>query len=288
MVIVKIQGGLGNQMFQYAFYEYLRKYTRDIKFDLSRYDRAMQHNGYELNKIFGIDVPAADEDEVKAMKADFWHLLPKVKRRVFGTPKSVFLQETAWSFDGKLFRDNTYYSGYWMNYRYFDDKRRLIKQKFTFAGEISEQNQKVIKKMAECQSVAVHIRRGDYLEDAKYGSVCERDYYEEAIRSVNRAVASPYYFFFSDDAEWVRENFRMENSMVIDWNTGKDSYLDMMLMSRAKHNIIANSTFSWWGAYLNANKDKVVIGPRYWFADEKRDRREQMAEAVMLPAWIRI
>ena len=117
-------------------------------------------------------------------------------------------------------------------------------------------------------AVSLHIRRGDYLQPkhwATTGSVCQLPYYQNAIAEMSRRVASPSYYIFSDDIAWVKENLPLQNAVYIDWNTDEDSWQDMMLMSHCKHHIICNSTFSWWGAWLNPNMDKTVIVPSRWF-----------------------
>jgi hypothetical protein len=114
----------------------------------------------------------------------------------------------------------------------------------------------------ETNSVSIHIRRGDFLlEEEKFGNICTPQYYGKAITEIGRRVETPVFFFFSDDMKWVRENMRIPHPYYIDWNRGKDSWQDMFLMSKCKHHIIANSTFSWWGAWLNPSPQKVVVTP---------------------------
>lgn len=334
MVIVKIGAGLGNQMFQYAFYEHLLRYTKDAKLDLMAYEDASRRGVYGLKRIFGIDPPVATKDELKAMgaytntpfagkmrlisnilyyddcRARFFKKLlgidlpvrircaldeadpkslsifAKAKKKILGPPEHVCNREwQAWFYSDHIYRDNTYYTGYWQNFRWFDDIRDQIKKVFTFPKLKLDKNRDVANKMAKTQSVAVHIRRGDYLSGSYLTNLGDSDYYKKAIQTIDNMLPSPYYFFFSNDPGWVRENFHMENMMVIDWNNGSDSYVDMQLMSHAKHNITSNSTFGWWGVYLNDNRDKIVIGPQNWVT---RVDVEQMSEALLMPGWIRI
>ena len=115
--------------------------------------------------------------------------------------------------------------------------------------------------------MSVHIRRGDYLQDENLGGVCNNSYYLESVKILQTKLKNPFFYFFSDDPDWVKKTFNLDRMKVIDWNTGINSYLDMFLMTKCKHNVIANSSFSWWGAYLNNYKNKIVIAPKVWFND---------------------
>ena len=133
-------------------------------------------------------------------------------------------------------------------------------------------------------SVSIHVRRGDYLNGYYFetlGKICDIDYYKRAIALINKEVNDPYFYIFSDDPGYVAENLKIENATYVDFNRGRDSWQDMYLMSQCKHNIIANSTFSWWGAWLNTNLNKIVIAPNRWFANMDNDE-------IVLPEWIRL
>ena len=133
-------------------------------------------------------------------------------------------------------------------------------------------------------AVSLHVRRGDYVQPKFWdtmGSVCQLPYYQHALREMEKRVGHPHYYVFSDDLDWVKANFDLPDAVYVDWNKGEDSWQDMMLMSRYRHHVICNSTFSWWGAWLNPRKDKLVIAPERWTRDA--DSRE------IVPAeWIRV
>jgi hypothetical protein len=246
-----------------------------------------QHNGYELDRIFGLTLPVATENEIRKLKADSWKIHRKIQYRMFGFPDTMVNQEKSWTYISDL-KDNTYYAGYWTNRRYFPNDRNGIKKIFDFKNEMSVINKEVIKDIQNSNSVSIHIRRGDYVGNKVHDGICNEKYYNQAIELIKKNIENPKFYIFSDEPEWVENNFRLDFKTVVDWNNGAESYWDMYLMSCCKHNIIANSTFSWWGAYLNQNNDKIVIGPRYWFRNEKDSNSEEMANALMQEDWWRI
>jgi hypothetical protein len=164
-----------------------------------------------------------------------------------------------------------YYSGYWQSEKYFENAEDIIRQQFSFNDKlINEKNKALIKQYLNKNTVSIHIRRGDYVTNTDanilLGGSCDLSYYENAISYIKKNVSQPYFQFFSDDIDWVREHFiDLGNVQFIDWNHQTDSWQDMMLMSKCKHNVIANSSFSWWGAWLNNNANKIVIAPSKWF-----------------------
>lgn len=289
MKIVNIIGGLGNQMFQFALYLALReKYPEeDIKICLSAFDGYKLHNAYELDKVFGINVPVASSKEVGSMGYPFsnycqWqltnHLLPKRSRmfkdKIFGHYyENVFLQS-----------GDCYYDGYWQNERYFCDIREDILMAYT-PIDIDMKNVSVAQRFSHSNSVSIHVRRGDFMKQKMYQGICDIDYYARAIKEINSKADVDVFCIFSNDIAWCKENIipllNGKEYVVIDWNTGGNSYLDMYLMSQCRHNIIANSSFSWWGAWLNQHVDKIVIGPKTWI-------NKKNAEFELPATWIEI
>lgn len=146
---------------------------------------------------------------------------------------------------------DSYYFGYWTSYKYFEDIMQDIRRDFTFIPVLDVANQKLSNMIQSCNSVSLHIRRGDYLleKNTMYRGICTEGYYENAIKYVQANVDNPFFFVFSNDIEWCRKNVRVDNVVFVDINHGVDSYKDMQLMSICKHNIIANSTFSLWGDF---------------------------------------
>lgn len=176
--------------------------------------------------------------------------------------------------------------GYWQSERYFQDIVGIIRRDFSFQRPLAGLNLSLVKQIAETNSVSLHIRRGDYVSNPQafaIHGVCSIEYYEAAIKYVAERVSSPNFFVFSDDMDWARSHLEIRHACCyVENNKGADSYVDMQLMSRCKHNIVANSSFSWWGAWLNGNADKLVTAPRRWFANET-DTTD------LLPsAWVRL
>lgn len=144
-----------------------------------------------------------------------------------------------------------------------------------------EQNKEVLSRMISSNSVSLHIRRGDYLQGGRTCSLNE-EYYHNAIATINQQVSNPYYFICSDDIEWARNNIRVQQAEFVDWNKRDRSYVDMQLLSSCKHSIIANSSFSWWGAWLNSDAGKLVIAPQKWMP-------ALQAESDVIPGgWIKL
>ena len=158
-----------------------------------------------------------------------------------------------------------YLLGDWISPCYFDDIADKVKEVFTFKN-ISLKNSNLAQEMACLNSVSLHIRRGDYLSLPNY-CVCDEKYYTSSINYIKKKVSSPVFFVFSDDPSWCQSFMKQYNIpfVIVDWNQGKDSYQDMFLMTQCKHNVIANSTYSWWGAWLNMNEGKIVVAPAKWF-----------------------
>lgn len=247
--VVVFKGGLGNQLFEYSFYQ---KYLRDGKNVKFFFYGNNTHNGFELPKWFDVELKEAP----RYLQWLYNRLMPLVRRHI----RIPFLLDYEDCFDGKL--RTLFLDGYWQDKKFLEEG--LIK--FTELN-ISKKNTDVIKLMEENNSVAIHVRRGDYLlpQFSKiYGNVCTAEYYAKAIEIVNNKIDSPKYFVFSDDIEWVKDILSLSNTIYVDWNKGENSIFDMYLMSKAKVNIIANSSFSYWGAYLN-NIKQIVIYPQRWY-----------------------
>ena len=163
-----------------------------------------------------------------------------------------------------------YFKGFYQSERYFEDIKDEIRKSFTFNLSIANSRTlEIVKQIsADEHAISLHIRRGDYLQPKHWdsiGCICQLPYYLNAIQEMQHRVKNISWYVFSDDIAWVKENIPLSNASYIDWNKGKDSWQDMMLMSHCKHHIICNSTFSWWGAWLNPKKEKIVLVPEKWF-----------------------
>lgn len=273
MKIVNILGGLGNQMFVYAMYLALKEAHPDEDVLLCRrsYKGYPLHNGYELDRIFGIEAPEASLIQLANVAYPYFNYKTwQLMRHFFPQRKSMASGTTQIPFDYKQVtrEDDAFYDGYWQNEKNFLPIRDKIIETFAFSDFTDEKNLALAQKLKGVRAASCHLRRGDYLTDPIYG-VCNTNYYARAVKELNQTVKPDMYCVFSDDIEWCKENLvdligRDKEVIFVDWNKGRESYRDMQLMSLCHYNIIANSSFSWWGAWLNNHEDKVVLAPEIW------------------------
>jgi hypothetical protein len=257
-------GGLGNQMFIYAFYLQMRKRFPGTRIDLSDMRHYHAHNGYELDRVFGI----SDREFciAKPLKKVLEFLFFKVilERKQNLETMEAFTKSYAYPF--------LYFKGFYQSERFFKDVESEVRQAFAFdLNKANAESQTLTRQIQENpHAVSLHVRRGDYMEPKfykRYGTVCSQAYFQRAVEMMLAQVPQAHFYIFSDDVEWVQQNLRLPRATVVSCNRGADSWQDMMLMSLCRHNIICNSTFSWWGAWLNANPEKRVIAPSRWLAD---------------------
>ena len=268
MIIIQVAGGLGNQMQQYALYQKLLSLGKEAKLDISwftqeaRQDKVYAKRQLELAYFEHLPYEACTEEEKKALIGD-GSLLAKVKGKLFPGTKKLF-QETD-MYHPEIFEfEDKYLCGYFACEKYYADILGELREKIKFPVSTNPENGRLAKQMQEQESVSIHIRRGDYLDPenaAMFGGICTEDYYAGAIREMKRMYPRAQFYLFSDDADYVRNTYVGEEYTVVDVNHGRDSFYDIWLMSQCKHNICANSTFSFWGARLNANSDKVMMRP---------------------------
>jgi len=278
MVISHILGGLGNQMFQYAAGRAL-SLTNDQPFslDLGDFSSYRLHHGYDLSRVFHVTAEGADAPAVHEMlgwRANRWAKKGLRRPQLAWLRGKKFVVEPHFHYWPDLFKliGDRYLYGYWQSERYFKQFESTIRQDFTFRELLSGRNLELALKIANSHSVSLHVRRGDYVSDPKNASimdVCSIAYYRLAISYIAERVRCPVFYVFSDDIAWVRENLPITLPCVyIDHNRGTESHRDMQLMSRCCHHIIANSSFSWWGAWLNPSAEKIVVAPQKWFVND--------------------
>lgn len=268
-IIVRFMGGLGNQMFQYALYAKLLYLGNNVKADLSSYSRQPDVRPFILNKIFSqVSLNLATMVEV-----DYWRSLKSRK------PIYNYLQKhlTCNGYQREK-EDGNYVAnvlkmqygmlvGYWQSECYFKDIKEIIKKQFSFYTDDESLLSVVASLKKDDCSVSIHIRRGDYLNHPElYGNICTIEYYEKAIKYFKEKYANAVFYVFTDDIDWVENNLRKLNYKLMrpDMFNHYCDWYDMFLMSECKHNIIANSSFSWWGAWLNDNLNKKIIAPSKW------------------------
>lgn len=278
MVISQIIGGLGNQMFQYAVGRALSlRNNSSFALDISGFEGYELHHGFELQRVFNHSFGIASKADVRNVLG--WQSPAIIRRIVSRRPFASFCRKRFavephfhyWSGINNLTKD-CYLSGYWQSEKYFADVASQIRADFAFQLPLKDKNAELAKQIIQANAVSLHVRRGDYANNPKTTAthgLCSLDYYRAAIRHVSDQIEQPYFFIFSDDICWAEDNLKMNSPcQYVDHNQGAESYNDMRLMSLCRHHIIANSSFSWWGAWLNSSVNKVVVAPKRWFANQ--------------------
>jgi hypothetical protein len=256
MITVKLNGGLGNQMFQYAFGRSLAVQKKtNLLLDISNFDRDTKRS-FLLHQY---------NIKAEAFKPN---LINKITRKLKLTK---IIGET--TYKPENIKENVLYDGYWQNEIYFKNLRPLLLNELSLKTETSSETKSWLSKIKKCESVSVHVRRGDYMEEKhkKLFGVLEKDYYVNAINRMKKVIANPSFFLFSDDVNWCKENLSdITRLYYVSGNKIKITE-ELFLMSECNHNIIANSSFSWWGAWLNQSPNKIVITPKNWFVDKTKE-----------------
>ena len=278
MVIIQLAGGLGNQLQQYALY---RKFVRlgvEARLDLSWFEKVQIAERGRTNGNSTIPVVTKREMELRYFDRLVFETCSREEREaligtdgIFGKLRRKLLPFTIHRFEESqmyhpelLSFENMYLTGYFACEKYYADILYDLREKIQFPPSANPLNQKMAERMRSGNSVSVHIRRGDYLNPenvAMFGNICTDAYYANAISMMKGIIPDAHFYLFSDDISYVKTKYIGEEYTIVDINHGRDSFYDMWLMSNCKHNICANSTFSFWGARLNPNEDKVMIRP---------------------------
>ena len=257
--IVRLKGGLGNQMFQYAFYLALREKHPLTCFLFDDEEVQFCHHGISLEGVFGIKLA----QKVKWFRRLRRHI-PIILRKVCRVEQKNSLQ-----YDKRYLSERglvTWYEGYWQSEKYFNPVADKVRQVFRFRENLmSERTLQLAETLRNENHVSVHIRRGDYIPLTEYHGLCDENYYRIAMRHIRERIPDAVFVFFSDDMTWVKQHLNEKDSIYVDWNEGKESWQDMYLMVQCKHHIVANSSFSWWGAWLNEHPEQLVVAPSQWF-----------------------
>lgn len=273
MVIFYIGGGLANKMFQYAFSLTAKKKGFDVVYDTHTFKTEFVHDQVNLKDIFqNVVMPEYEGRRLIAIgkNSKFYRLYKRFSSR--------YIIETAYLYNSKaidLLKNGCIVESSWQDERYFKACKDEVCKAFQFPALTDNRNIEVKNSMQKENSVAIHIRKGDgYQTWNIFSNTCPKSYYIEALDYIKKHVENPKYYVFSDHPEVVKEYLNDEEYTLINWNplTGVGNYIDMQLMSCAKYNIIANSTYSWWGAWLNQYPSKIVIAPKFWFNPESNLR----------------
>jgi hypothetical protein len=281
MIIVKIWGGLGNQMFQYAFGKVLsQKNGSELKLDTSHFSKVQTGETlrpFKLSVFPLLEYTIATNEDirrcVKEFRFEFLNKLYKKINALFPSFNKYYVTEGSVDIikNGLTLNEAVYLEGYWQSEDYFADYRDEIIKCFKLEGaEGVDELLGQVNEITELDSVSIHIRRGDYVTNKQanfYHGVCSLDYYENSVLKITDKLKSDKlkFFIFSDDIDWCKQNLKLTNPH--EYVVTNEDYHDMYLMSRCKHNIIANSSFSWWAAWLNENSSKIVIAPKNWFVN---------------------
>ena len=280
MIVVNLMGGLGNQMFQYALgrklaYLHQTELLLDCTF-LNTHNPLHIKREYELD-VFKIKASIATDNELKKFRSrqrnSFFQRIYKLAPALFSYH---VITERTHAFDPTVLSapDNSWLNGFWQTEKYFTDIEKIIRADFEFKTPVQGANKQLADELLNCNGVSIHVRRGDYTnpETLSFHGICNPDYYYRAVDVLSQKTSIDKLIVFSDDSAWVKQNLSFNLPVThIDHNTGKNSFEDLRLMSLCKHNITANSSFSWWGAWLNATKNKTVIAPKNWIADKTVD-----------------
>ncbi|HEY5993172.1 MAG TPA: alpha-1,2-fucosyltransferase [Gallionellaceae bacterium] len=279
-------------MFQYAAGRALALRRQTVlRLDISGFAKYHLHQGFELKRVFDCQAELASAAETRALLG--WQSVPVV-RRILAKPAFAALRRSAWVVEPhfnywpglRSAPDNCYLVGYWQSEKYFKECEATIRSEFTFRQRLDARNAELADEIGRTSAVSLHVRRGDYARNPRAlvtHGLCSLDYYRAAINYVAERVESPEFFIFSDDISWAQKNLDMTfPCRFIDHNQGAQSFVDMQLMSLCRHHIIANSSFSWWGAWLNSSPQKIVIAPQSWFANGRA------VDDLIPESWVRL
>lgn len=274
MITIKIWGGLGNQLFQYAFgYALSKEYKDDLFLDIEFYDKQYKYVGI---RKFNLDmlkcntkIASKRRGIIKILES---FLVNRIIHRykpeiVFRTKKNLFVKERKkeyFSISEPVRGINNYYDGYWQTSLYFRKYKLELKEQFKYNGKYNDSAKYFLNKIQNSNSVSVHIRRGDFVSSKRIGHLIDLEYYIRAMDYICFIVSDPVFFIFSDDLQWVRKNLKSSYSLEYVDNKCNDSEIvDMMLMTECKHGIMSASTFSWWGNWLkDADENTIIVAPR--------------------------
>ena len=265
-------------MFQYAAGRALSlERGMPLCLDISGFSSYGLHQGFELQRIFNCAAGIASEADMRDILG--WQSSIHIRRLLLRKEMASFRRKELviephfnyWP-GIKHVPNDCYLVGYWQSEKYFSESASQIRADFTFRQSLEDQNVKLTQQIISVNAVSLHVRRGDYASNpqttATHG-LCTLDYYRHSIQYIAERVQQPNFFIFSDDIAWVRDNLNIAHLChYVDCNQREKSYNDMRLMSMCNHHIIANSSFSWWGAWLNPKRDKIVVAPQNWFANQ--------------------
>ncbi len=284
MLIIQLSGGLGNQMFQYAAGK-----AQALRLNTDLYLDKTHFLTTPLGKVNLRQYELSQFSFNQKFKHPNFHWIKKYLKvkQVYNGFKTYIDPHVHFNADFFKISDKTYIEGFFQSEKYFNDYSSEIRSDFKFKNPPQGLNLELFNKIQSLNAISVHVRRGDYVnnpETLKSHGICGLDYYQNAVELIVSKVEKPYFFLFSDEPEWVQQNLKLDYPYeVISHNKGESSFEDMRLMSVCKHNIVSNSSFSWWGAWLNNNFNKTIIAPKSWFINPDWDSKD-----IIPDSWIKI
>lgn len=300
MIITRMSGGLGNQLFQYAIGRHLSiAHQTELLVEISHYldQTGMTPRVFTLSN-YNIAARIATESDLRAIGVpDMTGMktINKARRYLFrlferlkSAKKRKLILEKNYRFDKSVLGSGNpcYLNGNWQSAKYFEPSASIIRNEITLKNSFSQEAEMVKSQINSSNSISLHVRRGDYAEKQRANAlhgVCSMEYYQHAIAYIAEREPDITIFVFSDDIEWVKKNLHTPHPIVYVSNSAIPDYQELVLMSQCKHHIIANSTFSWWGAWLNPSPAKIVVAPKHWFASNQVDASDLIPES-----WVRI
>ena len=289
MVIIEITGGLGNQMFQYAFGRTIATLNNtELLLDTTHFEKNQLRKFELFNFQVNARIANSNEIAIARMESSKYDILKrKVKTLISPYYRRAIINQGVFEFDPNYLKIKSpvYVTGYWQSARYFSPVDQLIKTELNYNQPLSDAAQNYYSKMQVDTPISMHIRRGDYINNQTTNlahGLCSKEYYLQAIHRMRKTCPNALFFVFSDDILWAIENFS-DFDRIVFVDGLSNPIEELKLMSKCTHNIIANSSFSWWGAYLNPNTQKQVIAPYRWFFNRKDNTSD-----VIPPEWIKI
>jgi hypothetical protein len=285
MVIVRLNGGLGNQMFQYAAGRAVAHRRQvPLGLDTSEFQNGSQRN-YRLSN-FNIQASVSSNEIIESFKKEAERRSTLWLNRLRPYYRRPFIKEPGFAFDANILRapGRVYLDGYWQSEKYFKEIERMLRSELTVSEKPQGPNAQMSERIKQTPAaVSLHVRRGDYVSNPvtnQYHGTCPLRYYEDAVAKLISLGVQPHLFVFSDDIPWAQANLRFDYLVTfVGHNPASADHEDLRLMSMCRHHIIANSSFSWWGAWLGVDPNKIVIAPREWFNDASHDTRDLIPDS---------
>lgn len=268
MITIRFNGGIGNQIFQYAFYKYLQKRGVKIQADITTYSRQMIHGGFLLDKIFpnnSLTVPQDNFDKYYKQYSLSQKLENKLTHHVGNHYYEAFFDNWKQVFPFIMNHEDCYLDGWWQYAELALSMRTFLLGEIVSPRDaLNNDRIDYLQEIKSTESISLHIRRGDYLlASSVYGNICTESYYKNAIKTISSQIKRPVFFVFSDDEAFCKKVFNKDNFVIIPSSEGKNAYIDLLMMSKCRHHIIANSSFSWWGTALSEMNGINIMPSRY-------------------------